>query len=322
MSSSGGSFASIFPLFAGAYAVSLFLYAPKNKWLLVIAFAVPLIGYASAKRAIWFFYPMVMLLTYLSYLHRERKFFNTSSFVGIGIMVLVLMGIFLYGIRGASGLYSAEKTSAVENIKSATLYAREYTLEETYEGKTGGRTGTSLTVLKSIKELDMQRIMFGLGPFSGLGAGGVDELNIAYGIVGWASDALFVGWPAAACYILFYLSLWYHLARNARFTPSRMGQGLYLGTQMGFVVFVICHFFYSSQWKMWGTLPFSHMCLLGMLISPWHRWVWQQEPRRKTIMTPEKSANMRNSIFRKQMRKQNRIPGYFSLENPNQEHFK
>jgi len=282
-SKSGGASATIFPLLAGAYCLSLFLYAPGRKWLLALTFSLPLLGVASGKRGIWFLFPFVIGVTYLLYLKREGKLTSVPRLTYGFVLALVLAGVFLAGIRTvASGVQEGE--GILEGAKNAFSYAKEYSLGEEADGTTWGRTATSRRVLGSIRVVDSRRILFGWGPFQGLGANTEGELpdvlQIVYGVVGWAHDVIFVGWPAAICYVFFWLSLWRYCCRKGPYPNTAFGKSLSLGIQPGFVVFILCHFFYSTQFKSWGLLPFTHLCLVGMLVSPKHRWMWQPNVKR------------------------------------------
>jgi len=277
-SQSGGAAATMFPLLAGAYSLSLFLYAPGRKWSLALCLSLPLLGLASGKRGIWFLYPLIIGVTYLLYLKREGKLSSASGWRTGFALALVLAAIFVAGIRMVSSGVQ-EGDTILESIARSFSYAGEYTLKEQRDGTTSGRTATSRRVLESIRTVDSGRILFGWGPAEGLGAGSIGELpdvlHIRYGVVGWAHDAIFVGWPAAICFSLFWLSLWRYCSRKGPYPNTPFGKSLSLGIQAGFAVFVLCHFFYSQQFKNWGLLPFTHLCFVGMLVSPKHRWMWQ-----------------------------------------------
>ena len=269
----GGGIATSLPLFGMAYFTALYLYCGHKPWMLVVALSFPVVGFASHKRAIYFVLPWLVGAEFLWYMLREKRLGIALEWVRVGVALVAVAGMILFGIRNTTRIAMRDAVGVGEELQGAAEYAQEYTFAKRRDATTG-RMSTSARVLQAAKEKDVVRVLFGWGPGALMGTGGkFEKLGIIYGVTGWAFDAICVGWVAMASVLLFYLLYWRRLALSAGGDGSPLWKALCLGSHAAFLVFVFTHLFYDTAFSMSGTLSFPMYTLLSLLLSPRHRWL-------------------------------------------------
>lgn len=271
----GGELATEFPLFAMALTMSLYLYYRRNPLLLVLSCAFFLIGYASGKRAIYFFGPGMYFFILGWYALRDRSVAALKGSARAGLVFLCFIPFLLMGVSRSGGIGQSDPSKPREQIAHALNYAIQYMTREHTPGQTAGRVATSRRVISSLLREDKGTVLFGWGPSAAMGRGGrVDVLMIEYGITGWARDAISIGVPGMVLYVLFHVSLFRQLQRSPPPQCNKYWHALHFGTEVVFVMIMMCYFMYSSIFSAGGgQLSYVYFYLLALLMSPQHRHI-------------------------------------------------
>ncbi len=259
MTVSGGELATLFPLFAIGGALGYYFYIRQSLWVMLIALSFTIVGYASGKRAIYFLVPCHVLLCVLIYLLRsEHLRANTLRRIlrHAAICALIALPLWLYGMDRSYGLSSGNPhASVVERFTDALRFASEYERGELSDGRTMGRTSTSIKILRFLSSADIWRILFGFGPnaFSESrgeqegGGYGFSTLHIAYGITGWSMDVVSIGVPGMVLFLAAYGAVVRDMMRavSIETLPCRW-RAIHFGVLLGFILTFYMYFFYSG----------------------------------------------------------------------------
>ncbi len=186
----GGEYATILPLIILAY--STFYYTRDGSRIhLWIGLLSILIGFASAKRGILFYFPVSVVLLFL--LHRSKKHGSIASFLLGTVLFTILLPVIGILARFNTGIASSGD-GAFSSFVAAATYAQEYSAGIDFRGYTIGRLSTSINVLLHSLSLNANTL-FGHGPGILLGnSGDFEPYKIDYGIVGWSKSILSIGW--------------------------------------------------------------------------------------------------------------------------------
>ncbi|HPC96830.1 MAG TPA: hypothetical protein PLU87_17930 [Sedimentisphaerales bacterium] len=267
----GGAMATEFPLLAMALVVPLYLYYRENPGILVLAWIFFLVGYASGKRAIYLFGPSLYFLILGWHVVEARTWPALRRLLRGSVVFLGLAPLLLFGVTQSKGISLSGPGGIVERTVYAWQRAREYNSREDRSGQTEGRMATSQRVLVSLLQGNEATALFGWGPSAVMGRGGrFDTLRIAYGITGWTRDAISIGLPGMALYLLFHVCLFQWLRRAGFRARSGYWPALYFGTKAAFGVLLMCHLCYSSSLPTCGQLSYVYFYLVALLASPNH----------------------------------------------------
>jgi len=272
----GGSLATEFPLLAMGLTVPFYLYHRRNPLLLLLAWAFFLVGYASGKRAIYFFAPPLYLLILGWYVVRTRTLHALKQSLWGASILTCLVPLLLLGMSRSHGLGQEHSDGPRERVAQMFDKGAEYTEREGPTGQTEGRTATNRRVLSMLLGGQWEITLFGLGPSS------MREeekryldLGIGYGICGWAQDVICIGWPGMMLYVLFHVYLFRRLRLTASPQSNPYWLALRFGAEISLIVFACVYFSYSASLSTGGQLTYVYFYLLALLMSPQHRHIVQ-----------------------------------------------
>lgn len=271
----GGALATEFPLLAMALTVPFFLLGGNPLYLLV-SWAFFLIGYASGKRAIYFFGPGLYFTIFTWYAIRVRgPLVLRRVLVGTLVFLGLLPGVLL-GMSRSHGIDQEHARSLSQRVTYAVDAALNYTTAEKQLGQTTGRTATNRRVLSAVLNDSWQTIVFGRGPAAMReGKKRYYNLMIFYGICGWAQDAICIGWPGMTLYLLFHLQMFHRLRLTPRPEGDPRWRAMRFGAEISFIVFLGVHLSYSSSFMTGGQLSYVYFYLFALMMSPQHRHIVQ-----------------------------------------------
>lgn len=214
MASSGGGLASVWPLtFAPYYFLRIII---KGKWKDVILTAgLVFIGYASAKRGVYFLIPLSLVIIYYGFLGSKIFIKSKGSkrrfLFSAGFLFLIL----LLGISGTESLARGNGFS-LRTLSSAFDYVGEYSNNENVmNGESIGRSSSSLNVFNSL--LEDNNALFGNGVKTLKGEISYSKYNVGYGITGFAKELISVGIVGGVLYLFFYTKLLTKIRKGKRY---------------------------------------------------------------------------------------------------------
>lgn len=270
MSSLGGTTATVFPVFITGISVMLYLYSnrqfkKKNIVCLILCVtSVCLMGYSSGKRAIFFLIPFIVLISIAI-----SRFFYVRQYIGnirrkifhLCLVLILLFPVYIVGISTSRGFNYGLKggESNLEILKSAVEYARSYE-SATSGGATIGRSGSTKNIMT---QAFSSSEYFSVG--SGFGSIKDEETanarDIGYGVVGFTRDVFSGGFIYAAAVVIWYIFMFFYTNRQFSSNVARAGKWIVL------TIFVITHFFYSSDFTVHLKLTAILSLLLCLLNS-------------------------------------------------------
>ena len=271
MSSTGGTTATIFPLFVSSVALLYYLFRSKMQWkewliLSMVFLSALLIGYASGKRGIYFTLPVFFVITiFMAFPILIKRDFFKRKIIGIGAITVLLIPVLIFGIFNSRGLnyaLSGNETYA-EVILNSFSFAEEYESATDQYGRTIGRTNTTTQIIdKSLSDPTLF--------ISGVGYGTTKEestmlrLGYGYGLVGFTRDLISAGWILSLLIVIFMARI--ILKNNSvKFELTKVLRRLF------FLVFLYTHFFYSSDFTVSLKINLLMIILLALINSPLHK---------------------------------------------------
>jgi hypothetical protein len=258
---SGGELATVLPLVGLCFLFVEYLYKP-NKKVLALCAGLFLIGFASAKRGIIFYFPITMIIIYLLFIKYE-KISIIRKMPQIALVSLSALALFIIGISNNDSLNSGGSIDSSYAVK----YASSYTTGKSFDGKIIGRIGASLEVLYRTGTNGVKDLL-GFGPKIMMGkSGDFDFYKIDYGIVGWTKEVISVGWLGMIFYWVFYCKIFVNINKKRRVYRNSGFSQLYLTIVAFFIVFMLMFFTYSVTFSVSGTLTFYFMLFAGVLLN-------------------------------------------------------
>lgn len=259
---SGGEAATILPLVGLCFLFTDYLFKPKKVKLLMV-FSLLLIGFASLKRGVIFYFPVIMIVIYIQYLF----FMGFSTSMSILKISLLSLGAFLLFILAVSQNDSLKGNSLLDGFSKSTKYATEYTTQKSHDGYYIGRSSSSLQVLHRTGDNGIKDLI-GFGTETLMGdSGDFFYYDIDYGIVGWSKEVISVGWLGMFTYFLFYLFVIRKIKRmKVVFRNSSLSK-FYIIISSFFLVFILTYFTYSPIFSQSGVVSFYFMLFSGILWS-------------------------------------------------------
>ena len=257
----GGVLATIFTIFIMPFFLFYYLKV-KNLYYLLLSLSTLLIGIASGKRAVVFYF---LILSIITIFKSQKKKLN--PFRVLLPIVLILISINIAILNVSSGIIDGVFEDFTGNYSEATSYAIEYSTGLDTRSNATGRIGASQNIINNItKKENIDRLFFGYGPSTLMGEMVFRRFNIVYGIVGWGMDIISVGLPSLILYCIIIFLLWQRI-RNIKSTNDVYFNTLLIGTRMAFITWFIAHFTYSGIFVK-GPIPaLLLMFLCGFLIG-------------------------------------------------------
>lgn len=271
MSSSGGTTATVFPLFVSSIAFLYYLFRSRMRWkewliLLLVFLSTFLVGYASGKRGIYFTLPVFFIITiFMAFPTLIKSGFFKRKLIGIVSIATLLIPVLIFGIFNSRGLNYAlsGNESYSEVVSNSFSFAEEYESATDEYGRTIGRSNTTTQIIdKSLSDPTLF--------ISGVGYGTTKEestmlrLGYGYGLVGFTRDLISAGWIFSLLTVIFMSLI---ILRN---NSVKLGLTKIL-RRLIFLVFLYTHFFYSSDFTVSLKINLLMVILLALINSPLHK---------------------------------------------------
>jgi len=271
----GGAMATEFPLLAMGLTLPFYLYYRKNPLVLLLAWAFFLVGYASGKRAIYFFAPSLYFFILGWYVFRVGTRSALKRSLGAALAFMLVTPVLLLGVSRSHGISQDHSRSWLDQVGYALNAAEEYTTAEGQTGRTMGRTATNRRVLSTLGGATAETLLLGWGP-SAMRVGEEERyevLMITYGICGWVRDVICIGWPGMVIYLLFHLRVFCCLRSAASPRSAGYWTAIRFGAEIAFFVILASYISYSDSFPVAGQFSYVYFYVLALLISPRHRHI-------------------------------------------------
>lgn len=262
MTSTGGTLGTVFTIFIAPFFLSYYL-KTKKLYYLALFLGTLIIGVASGKRAVVFFYLLVSILVLLQ---QNRK---KISILRIIIPVFfIIMGLNWAVLNVSSGVINGKYDSITENFGQAINYGVEYSSGYDYNENAIGRMAASENILNnSLKDVYLDKVIFGFGPSTLMGEMVFKPFNISYGIVGWGMDLISIGFPGVIIYCLLIFLIWKRVRRVPEIKHDLYHNVILVGTKFGFLSWIIAYVMYSGIFIKSPIPLFVFMFLCGFVIG-------------------------------------------------------
>ena len=272
----GGGIATVFPMFAFSCMLAFFLYYNRPVFL-VAGLSFFLVSHASGKLAVYYFIPLMLALGVVLYAVAEGVPSALRRSRVIVLIVACSLPFLVFLLSHTPRAESLQNEAGLYNkIAAFFSYTRQTALDDRWYTTT--RLSTSLRVVEETLRRGPSVFLFGqgthvFGSMSGQAdKGAYDKYGIIYGTVGWSADALAVGWPAMFAHVGFYGYLFYLLLRNkSREALDPYWKAILLTVELGFFVFLINHFLYSTVFTTGGWISSVYLYFLAVLLAPRYR---------------------------------------------------
>jgi hypothetical protein len=174
------------------------------------------IGYASAKRGVYFLIPISLIIIYLFFL-RSKFIFKIKKGIKQRVLISlsVLFIVLLFGISGTESLAQGNGFG-LQALKSAFNYAGEYsTQENVINGESIGRTSSTFNIINALWADN--NTFFGNGLTTLKGEITYSKYNVGYGVTGFARELISIGLVGGTLYMLFYIKLFFMIRKGKRY---------------------------------------------------------------------------------------------------------
>jgi len=214
MATTGGSLATVWPLTFAPYYFLRFVIKGQKKDIVFLAGLV-FIGFASGKRAVYFFIPLSLIIIYYGFLGSKIFLKNKKARRRILFSAMFLFLVLLLGISGTESLAQGNGFS-LKALKSAFNYAGEYsTNESVVNGESTGRTGSTLNTFNALWADG--NTFFGNGLTTLKGEITYRRYNVGYGVTGLMRELISIGLIGGVLYLLFYVKLLAMIRKGKRY---------------------------------------------------------------------------------------------------------
>lgn len=264
-----GAIATVYPMLIVGICIAYFL-CYRNKTLLVYLLCTVgamIIGFASAKRAVWLYLPVVVLGAYFLYSYLNINEIDILKSLKNAVVVIVIILISLYaGGRLIPTLNPEEEIGGSFNLRYIISYASIYSNKLTDVGMTFGRQNTTVYVIELITE-NIKSSFLGFGPDS-LNRGEdlytrSGRFGIRYGLTGFTFNSLSTGLVASLLIPLLFLKFAFKHIKVYRRSQNKKNRTTSFVVIVATLVFLIDYFTYSTAF-IYGE---SIICTYYFLIS-------------------------------------------------------
>jgi len=264
----GGAIATVFPMFAFSCLFAFFMYY-KKLVLLILALSFFLVGHASGKLAIYYFIPLMLVLGLVLYAAAEGLPSAIKRGLVTGALGICALPFLLFLLVHSPRTEKLQDEASVRDVIASFLDLSRNTALENKSWYTSSRNSTSMRVIQETFQRSPSVFLFGQGTHTVFERDVYDEYGIIYGLVGWGTDALAVGWPAMFAHVGFYIYLFHLLLKaNQRLSWGIYWKSILLTAQLGFFVFLIDYYFYSNQFTVGGWVSSVYLYFLAVLLAP------------------------------------------------------
>lgn len=274
----GGSIATTFSIWALAYIIGFGFYNSRS--LMAVGMLMPFVGYASGKRAIFFFVPLTIFCVFLSHMLMLRQGKSrlemkrlTKQLVFVAVIFLLSLPIVTHMIETTNfgfNMYGNMGSQSVDTYLGTAL--SRYVSDNTYveDGASGDRYRTTTRAIDtSISSPGI--FFFGTDPFVVLNYADRDRFKkygMYYGFTGFTTDLFSSGIFAVICSTWLMLGLFVKVLRTDSTKWSNYWKGIKLGTLTAWLAGIIIYFCYSYDFLLRPCFIVVQLYFTAILLSP------------------------------------------------------
>lgn len=271
----GGAYSTTLPIFAISFIISFFLVEGRRIKYVILIFCFLFMGFVGAKRAIWFYTPILFILAWYLYTRVTISKINSSKNLTILILLLlVASGIFIFAGKYSRTLNPENRIGGEFNPEYIKDYTIEYTFSESQSGQVSiGRGANFIRIIKKISNAPPLNLLFGFGPdavkgSSTYGEGIWGEFGINGPVTGFSANLVQIG-LIGSFFVILVLSLGFKtFFKLAKTESSPYWKSIALGGSVSSLMIIIDYFTYSSSFfNTVFALSFTYFYLLGMMLN-------------------------------------------------------
>lgn len=275
INTSGGNYSTTLPLFAISFLISFYLFIKRKTKYLLLILGFLFMGFVGGKRGIWFYTPILLLISYYIYIKISNK--NIASRRNASIFFL--LSIFAVGLFVFAGKYN--RSLNPENKFGGVFdpeYITEYAVEYTFSGRNGNEanTGRGTNFILTIDHLlhaPLPNLLFGFGPdalkgSSTYGEGIWGEFGVNGPVTGLTANLIQIGLFGSTIIIIVFFLLFKAFYKIAQLERTPYWKAIATGGAIASIMILIDYFTYSGSFlNTIFALSFSLFYVLGMLES-------------------------------------------------------
>lgn len=289
-----GSLSTIMPLFVITFLVAGYCWLGKSYYLALVPLFL-LFGIFGEKRAVAFFFPIVLMVVYLTWLYdsrgRKRLLYRGGSRRVAGLAAILSLFSFAGLYLAITFLYSLNREQRIGGSFDVV-----YAVQEMYDYSTGinlpgeqysdrynlgtealttGRISTTLFTFADLYSGGVETFVFGRGPglliesqfTSGTLYEQYLEVGIRAGTTGFVWMVQQVGFLGVLFYLLLHFAIGRQLWKIYERAPTRASKAMGLALVCALFVFLMDYFAYSGSWITTGTIQPVWYLLAGRHIA-------------------------------------------------------
>jgi len=258
----GGGLSTILPMMMTGVLLTYYIAFRRSKWFLIGILAFVAFGIIGGKRATFLMVPFAGVFAFALAgrfdVTGRRLSFKTAFLVVIGsVLVIYLAPQMIPTLNPEREFWGSF------DLEYILEYSRDYDTNVTEDGRTTGRTSTNLRALE-VTAGDPFLALAGKGPgslmksrFEGVGlertgsglhswAGGIEEMGILYGLTGFSSLLLQLGYPGMLLWLSFYLYILFAMRKMARAERDPFWRAFYLSCACWSLIFLFLSVTYTA----------------------------------------------------------------------------
>ncbi|MEH0019123.1 MAG: hypothetical protein V6Z89_05695 [Desulfobacter sp.] len=271
----GGAIATIFPLLAISYYMNKFFFVKKRLIYLFFCLSFLFMAFATGKRAIYFFLPIILFLFVIVKCSLETREVRQYLKI-IAVSTIISTVVFYLGVKGTPSLNPEHSRWGSFNISHVVDYVKQYNYSPQNK-YVDGRMAGLLQAFRYISEQNFAILFFGAGPDQLINYKSRDGTEQKFGIgssgsiTGMATYLISVGVLGSVAVILPYVligikSYFTLLENNSQIRTSKI---VYLKVFVvcAMFVFLIDYIFYTRSFIHNHALNLVYFILAGISVN-------------------------------------------------------
>ncbi len=274
-----GGYGTVLPMVAISYGLGIFYFKNRSFRVYFLTLSFIIVGFASGKRAIFFFIPALLLVGQIVFMSISRSIKDIArSILFYSIIIIPLLLAFVFFL-GQSKRF--EELNTMDSIfdKFSYIYdvAEEYSFRENSRGQRFGRGSNNMHMISLLSNGEYDEFFLGGGPNSCTRKYNYEmqqKYGFGYGIPGWIDDILCIGVPGSLLVLLLFSYPLFRMFVTCRFNEmSPLLKSIYFGNLMFFFTFIVINFYYFNCFSVDSSFSVIYFFMMALLLSPHYRQI-------------------------------------------------
>jgi hypothetical protein len=275
ISTSGGTYSTMIPLAAIGFLSAYFLLHKQDIKYLILIIGFLFMGYAGAKRGIWLYLPVVLLIAIYFVRKIPNKPIISRKLALTGVFLLFLSaGALFFGVKYNKTLNPEQTIGGEFDMEYLQEYAIEYTFSSSYDNKyTQGRGANFINVFQKTFSAEWINTLFGYGPeaVKGIrvyGEGIWGQLGVNGPVTGITYHMVLLGLLGSFLILYYAIKISIFFFRATKYEHESYWRAFSFGGFLFMIIFLIDYLTYSSSFIMTlFPLSFSTAYIGGIILK-------------------------------------------------------